>query len=97
MAIAGLSAIVYLDHNVDPHLAVSLRSQGYDTVVAQEIGMDKASDEEHLRYASREGRILITHDLRDFARLAEAWCQRGESHAGIVLSSYRAAAHRAAR
>lgn len=85
MAIAGLSAIVYLDHNVDPSLAINLRSRGFDTIVAQEMGMDKASDEEHLRYAARAGRVLITHDLRDFARLAEAWYQRGTSHAGIVL------------
>ncbi|MGH2535311.1 MAG: DUF5615 family PIN-like protein [Thermomicrobiales bacterium] len=86
MAVAGLSAIVYLDHNVDPTMAIGLRSHGYDTGIAQESGLDRSSDEEHLRYASREGRILITHDLRDFARLAEAWYQRGESHAGIVLT-----------
>ena len=85
MAVAGLSATVYLDHNVDPHLARDLDAHGFDAVAAQDVGMGKATDEEHLRYATSGGRVLITHDLKDFPRLAEQWYERREMHAGIVL------------
>ena len=32
MAVAGLSATVYLDHNVDPQIADDLREHGYGAV-----------------------------------------------------------------
>jgi predicted nuclease of predicted toxin-antitoxin system len=86
VAIAGLSAGIYLDHNVDSQLARELRAQGFDAVAAVEIGMRQATDEQHLRFATGQGRVLITHDLKDFPRLAEAWYVRGETHAGIVLT-----------
>ena len=47
--------------------------------------MAKASDEVHLRYAASTGRVLVSHDLRDFQVLANEWSERGEAHAGIVL------------
>jgi predicted nuclease of predicted toxin-antitoxin system len=85
MAVAGLAATVYLDHNVDPETADDLREHGYGAVAAQEVGMDQATDEEHLRFAAAAGRVLITHDLKDFPRLAQSWYERGEAHAGIVF------------
>jgi predicted nuclease of predicted toxin-antitoxin system len=85
VSVPGLSAIVYLDHNVDPQRALDLRASGFDAVFPQEIGLGEATDEAHLRYAAATGRIVVTHDLKDFPRLAREWYERGETHAGIVL------------
>jgi predicted nuclease of predicted toxin-antitoxin system len=92
VAVAGLSALVYLDHNFDPQFAHDLRAHGFDAVAAQEIGMERATDEEHLRYAASARRVLISHDLKDFPRLAARWSERGEAHAGIVLTGQRSKA-----
>jgi predicted nuclease of predicted toxin-antitoxin system len=62
----GLSACVYLDHNMDPQLARDLRAQGFDAVAAIEVDMRQATDEEHLRFAASAGRVLVTHDLKVF-------------------------------
>ena len=86
MALAGLSASVYLDHNFDPQIAHDLRAHGFDAVAAIEVGMERATDEGHLRFAATAGRVLISHDLKDFPRLAERWAERGEAHSGVVLT-----------
>lgn len=54
--------------------------------------MERATDEEHLRYAATAGRVLISHDLKDFPRLAERWVEHGEVHAGIVLTGQQSKA-----
>jgi len=51
-------------------------------VRCEEIGLGDAKDEEHLTYAAREGRILITRDA-DFTRLDAEWRVQGKAHQGI--------------
>jgi hypothetical protein len=85
VAVEGLSALVYLDHNANPRLVRDLRPHGYDAVFARELGLERASDDEHLRRASESGRVLFTHDLDDYPALAAEWAARGEAHAGIIL------------
>ncbi len=87
MAIAGLSARLYLDHNADPQIAIDLRSAGFDVVVAQDGGMSRASDEEHLTYASEHDRVLFTHDLDDFPGIAAAWYASGRTHSGVIIAN----------
>ncbi len=86
MAVAGLSATIYVDHNVESALILALRSQGYDVVVPIEIGMAQATDEAHLERAARERRLLISHDLSDFPILAADWYRQGLTHSGILLA-----------
>lgn len=47
--------------------------------------MSKQTDEEQLRFAKTEGRILVTSNIADFARLHREWLESNRSHAGIVL------------
>ena len=55
--------------------------------------MAGASDAEQLRYAAREGRALLTFNIRDFARLHEQWIREGQSHSGVLISrQYKRAA-----
>lgn len=77
---------LYLDENVDVSVAVGLRSRGIDAVTARDCGKLGASDEEHLALASHEGRLLVTHDIADFARLHRQWVEEGRHHAGVAVS-----------
>ncbi len=45
--------------------------------------MAEASDVEHLEYAARENRIIITNDA-DFTRLDAEWKALNKSHTGIM-------------
>lgn len=86
MAVEGISARVYLDHNIDVQLAFDLRRNGFDVIYASEVGNERATDEEHLRWAAADGRVLVTYDQRDFRVLAKEWAENGRDHAGIVTS-----------
>ena len=86
MAVAGLSARPYLDHNAHRRLARDLARHGFDAVVAADVGNERATDEEHLRWAAAEGRVLFTYDRGDFRRLGTEWARAGRDHAGIIIS-----------
>lgn len=58
-----------------------LRQRGVDVLTVVEAGMPGASDEEHLKRALNEGRVIFTQD-DDFLRLHAA----GADHAGIVYA-----------
>jgi predicted nuclease of predicted toxin-antitoxin system len=60
-----------LDMGVSPRTAMFLRSRGHDAVHLRELGMYRAGDEEAVRRAASEGRILVTFDL-DFPRILAA-------------------------
>ncbi len=68
----------HLDEHVDPALAHALRIRNIDVTTTREQGLASATDIEQLAFASREGRVLVTHDA-DFLSLAAQGC----SHAGI--------------
>jgi predicted nuclease of predicted toxin-antitoxin system len=86
VAIEGLWIRPYLDHNVHLWLADALRCEGYDIVVAREVGNARASDEEHLRWATERGRTVVTYDRTDFPRLNRQWRTDAQTHAGIIVS-----------
>jgi predicted nuclease of predicted toxin-antitoxin system len=73
----------HLDENVDQALADALRRRGIDTTTPAAVGLSGASDQEHLAFALREGRVVVTHDA-DFLRLAS----QGTNHAGIVFCHF---------
>lgn len=67
-------ASLYLDdHNVSLHLAPPLRAVGHDVVMARDLGLTRLTDEAQLLSAVRAGRVLITHNRRDFTLLHDAW------------------------
>ena len=86
MAVEDLSALIYLDHNVDVQLAVDLHRRGFDVIHARDVGMSRATDDEHLERAAAEGRVVLTYDRRDFDLLAKAWAREKRQHAGIIVS-----------
>ena len=57
-----------LDQDVYAVTAKFLSNTGYDIVLAAEIGLSRASDEEILKISQKQNRILITRD-KDYGNL----------------------------
>jgi predicted nuclease of predicted toxin-antitoxin system len=69
----------HLDEVCDPRIAAGLRQRGVDVTTTAETGLLGAPDEEHLAYAWKQARVIVTHDA-DFLRMHAV----GAKHAGIV-------------
>ena len=78
---------LYIDEDsMDRDLVRSLRARGVDVITAQEVGMTGRSDEDHLLFATGEGRVLFSFNRGDFFRLHTQLVADGRSHAGILLA-----------
>jgi len=75
----------HLDEHVDHGVARALASRGIDVTTTTDAGLLGASDEEHLAFAGREGRVCVTHDA-DFLAIAAA----SSDHAGIAYCAPQA-------
>ena len=76
----------YTDEHVSKAVVMGLRRRGVDVLTVPEAGTLGASDEEHLRRAREEGRVIFSQD-DDFLRLAAM----GADHAGIVYANQKSA------
>jgi hypothetical protein len=77
---------LYFDEDSMSHaLIVGLLARGVDVASALEAGMVERSDEEHLEYATADGRALYTFNIADFSRLHATWLGAARSHAGLIL------------
>ena len=68
-----------IDECISPVVASWLREEGYDVFSVFEEARG-AADEELIRRARRENRVLVTSD-KDFGKI----CREGMPHGGIVL------------
>lgn len=66
-------ASLYLDHNVARAVATTLRFAGHDVRTAREIRTDTATDDAHVALAYQNNWIFVTHNIRDFELLHDAW------------------------
>jgi hypothetical protein len=79
-----------LDVHHSPRAAERLAESGHDVVAAARApAVATMSDEDLLRHATSEGRVLVTENVADFARIIQLWASTGEQHAGIVFTSPR--------
>ena len=62
-------AALYTDHNVARALARLLQARGHAVTTAHDLGLDGASDDEHLLVAAQRGWTLITNNRDDFVLL----------------------------
>jgi hypothetical protein len=79
----------YADVHVPASVTRALRRRGVDVLTAQDVGMEMASDENHLIRATAEGRVLVTQDA-DFLVLHAS----GTPHAGIAYAQQGTAIRR---
>jgi uncharacterized protein with PIN domain len=77
---------LFLDEDVPQAVAVALRLRGYDVVTAQEAERKGSADVEQLDYAHSEGRIFLTHNIADFAKIHLDYVRKGREHSGIILA-----------
>jgi len=81
---------LYLDEDaMGSRLTRALRSNGLDLVTAYEAGMSEQPDEEHLKYAASQGRVLFSYNIHDYAVLSARFFEQSISHAGIILVEQR--------
>lgn len=66
-------ASIYLDEPVSDQQAIPLRRRGHDVITTTEATNKGQNDVQQLLFATRTSRILVTHDLRDYPMLHEAW------------------------
>ena len=82
-----------LDEMLSPAIAGALRVRGHDAVAIKEHPEWHAqSDPDVIALARREGRAIVTTNLRDFRPMhAELLAVEGPGHAGMVFvpTSYR--------
>ena len=78
---------LFLDAHVSARrIAAALREQGHDVRAAdEERELDGWEDERLLELATTERRIMVTFNVKDFARLATEWAAAGRPHAGLLL------------
>jgi predicted nuclease of predicted toxin-antitoxin system len=85
-ALEPIFARLYFDRHIMARLAVDLRGRGFDILTTEKAGLDTATDEEQLAFATAEGRAILTFNIRDFAPLHTSWLAAGRPHAGIIVS-----------
>jgi len=78
---------MFLDAHVSGRrLGRALRERGHDVFAASDHpDLDGVDDESLMRLAAQDGRIMVTHNVRDFAPIVVEWASTGRSHAGCVL------------
>jgi hypothetical protein len=75
-----------LDEQLSPQIAARLRDKGYDVeAVADCADLVGSTDREVLELATREGRAVVTNNVKDFRPLAAQWLAQGRIHAGLIL------------
>jgi hypothetical protein len=84
---------LYFDEDsMDKALLRALKARGIDAISALDAGKIEISDEEHLLFATAEGRVLCSFNVGDFFRLHTQFLQEGRDRAGsssLASSSIR--------
>ncbi len=72
---------ILVDMPVSPRTAEWLRNMGHDVVHARDIGMAKATDQEIMKKAKNDNRVILTLDL-DFPQIISTTSAKSP---GIIL------------
>lgn len=77
---------LFVDEDVWNGLAAALRETGYDAISVAEAGRKGFTDEDQLAHATVEQRAIFTHNVQDFAPLAETYFFQRVRHYGIIVA-----------
>lgn len=75
-----------LDEMYPPDLAAALRDAGIDTTTVADLGLRGAPDAEVFAQAVAVGRVVLTENVADFARLTADHLIAGNHHPGVVMA-----------
>lgn len=85
----SLFASLYLDEDVSARVAEMLASRGFQVLTTVKAGRLGASDAEQMEFACEQGRVLVTHNRRDFELLVQEYFAKGIAHVGIIFAVRR--------
>lgn len=74
---------------MDAALAPQLRPRGIDAHNVYDLQQQGWSDAALLQSSTATGRVLVTHNIRNFVVLHHAYLTKGHAHAGIVVTPVR--------
>jgi len=69
-------------------LAKVLRDRGFDCVSTQETGNRGCLDSEQLVFATGQGRVILTFNVKDYVSLAQECATTARPHSGIIVSDH---------
>jgi Domain of unknown function (DUF5615) len=82
--------IWYLDEDViERSLIRALRNSNIDVITTAETNNLGCTDEEQLRWANENKRVIYTYNVGDFCRLHKKFTQQNISHSGILLGTQK--------
>ncbi len=77
---------LYLDEDtMDSDLLTALRLRNVDVLSTGEAQMLSRSDEEQLKWALENQRVVYSFNIRDFYRIHTNWVEEKQDHSGIIL------------
>jgi predicted nuclease of predicted toxin-antitoxin system len=77
---------VLLDEQLSGLIARLLRERGLDAeAVVERADLPQAPDDEVIAVAYRDGRAIVTNNIKDFRPLAAERVACGRGHAGLIL------------
>jgi uncharacterized protein with PIN domain len=79
---------LYIDEDLTDRLAVALRSRKFDVISAHEVEMRGKTDREQLDYAIKNGRVILTRNVRHFVKLQREYFEKKINHHGILVTDY---------
>jgi len=83
-----MSQPLLLDEMCSGDIAQQLRAKGHDvTSVVSDPALVGLPDDQVLAYATTEGRILVTANIKDFVPLDGRYRAAGQSRPGLILVS----------
>lgn len=77
---------LYLDENIPEAVGLALSLRGYDVLTTVEAGNKGKDDLFQLEFASSQGRLLFTFNVKDFVMLHLEFLKKGKPHKGIIVS-----------
>ena len=80
---------IYLDEDVDVLFAELVRLQNFRTLTATEAGRKEKSDAEQLKFETENGYAILTHNRKNFEKLAQEYFINNQTHGGIIISVRR--------
>lgn len=79
---------LYIDEDsMDQALIRALRARNVDVITVLDTQTEGQLDDEQLKLASSQKRVLYSHNIADFCRIHSEFIAQGKSHAGIALLS----------
>ena len=76
----------YLDEDtMDSDFLTALRLRNVDVLSTKEAQMLSRTDEEQLKWALENQRVVYSFNIRDFYRIHTSWVEQRQDHSGIIL------------